>query len=383
MKRFFLKTGLSAIALLTTVATMAGNKDRSGQAGAAELLINPWAASSGTFGANTALVKGLEAMKGNIAGLSYTDGTELGLSYNIYLKGTNVNLYNLSFGQKLGDAGVLGVSLTSMNFGEITVTDYNNPTGGIGTYKPSLFNVQLGFAKDFSHAIHAGFGVTYVSEQITNARASGAAFEAGVQYTTGIDDNFHFGVTLRNVGTNMRFTGEGFSFDSEVLDNNGYMVARQTPTERFEMPTLLNLAVAYDVYLDGKHLANENDLPQHRLTPMLGFTSNSFNNDYIHFGLEYAWRELIMLRGGYRYEKNISDAALSTTFYKGVSAGVSVMTKPRGSNGSRLGFDYTFRPTSRPDNGVHNFTVRLVLPSKKKLAAASDANGGAGAVQTP
>jgi hypothetical protein len=33
--------------LLLPVAVLAGNKDRSGQAGASELLINPWARSSG------------------------------------------------------------------------------------------------------------------------------------------------------------------------------------------------------------------------------------------------------------------------------------------------------------------------------------------------
>ena len=39
----------------------AGNKDRSGQAGAAELLINPWARSSGWGGVGTSCGHGLEA----------------------------------------------------------------------------------------------------------------------------------------------------------------------------------------------------------------------------------------------------------------------------------------------------------------------------------
>lgn len=378
MKKIFIKISLAVVTMaIAGASSYAGNKDRSGQAGATELLINPWAASSGVFGANTSTVKGVEAMKGNMAGLAYTEGTEIGVAYNIYLKGANVNVYNLSFAQNVGSKGgspaVIGVNIQSMGFGEIQITDYNHPQAGLGTYKPSFFNVQAGFAKEFSKAIHAGVGVVFVSEQITNVRANGAAFEAGVQYVTGSEDNFHFGVTLRNVGTNMKFTGEGFSINSEAPENSGYSFNRQTPSEKLEMPTYLNIAAAYDFYLDQKKLAKEDDKPKHRLTPMLGFTSNSFNNDYVIGGLEYAFREQFMLRAGYRYEKDIASEENSTTFYKGFSAGASVGTRLTDKNSTRLLFDYAFRPTQRPDNGVHNFSLRFTL-GRKTDKPASDAS---------
>ena len=347
--------------------SFAGNKDRSGQSGATELLINPWAASTGVFGLNTAYVRGMEAMKNNIAGLAYTDGTEIGFSYGAYLKGTNVGVNNLGFAQKLGGFGVIGLNLQSISFGEIDVTDWNNPDAGVGTYKPQLFNIQLGFAKEFSHSIHAGLGVTYVSEAISNIRASGACFEAGVQYVTGARDNFHFGVTLRNVGTNMRYTGEGFAINGEAPDGT-YQMNRSTPSDKFEMPTYLGIGASYDFLLDAKN--NEN--PKHRLTAMLSFTSNSFNNDYLGVGLEYGFRELVMLRAAYRYEKDIASFDNSTTFYKGFSAGVGVNTR-LGAKGPRLAIDYSFRPTQRPDNGVHMFSLRFNLLSRKSAPSAADA----------
>ncbi len=376
MKKLLAKTSLTILAAAVASASYGGNKDRSGQAGATELLINPWAVSSGVFGANSATVKGIEAMKGNIAGLAYAEGTEIGVAYNVYLKGTDVSVYNLAFGQRFGNAGVLGVNIQAMNFGQITITDDNNPGGSGGTYSPSFFNAQVGFAKEFSHSIHAGVGVTFVSEQITNARASGAAFEAGVQYVTGEADNFHFGVTLRNVGTNMTYRGEGFAFDSESPGTLGYSVRRQTPSERFEMPTYLNIATAYDFYLGGKSLKTEDEKGKrtdHRLTAMLGFTSNSFNNDYIMAGLEYSWKEMFMLRGGYRYEKDVADEVLSTTFYRGYSAGASVMTHLGGKDkGPRVAIDYAFRPTHRPDNGVHNFSLRFMVAKSAKKAPVAE-----------
>ena len=50
-----------AIVMVAGVFTnsYAGNPDRKGQAGASELLINPWARSSGFGNANSSSVKGL------------------------------------------------------------------------------------------------------------------------------------------------------------------------------------------------------------------------------------------------------------------------------------------------------------------------------------
>ena len=35
------------------------------------------------------------------------------------------------------------------------------------------------------------------------------------------------------------------------------------------------------------------------------FTSNSFQKDQFRFGLEYAFRDLVMLRGGYVYQEEL------------------------------------------------------------------------------
>ena len=73
---------LVALILIWLVAfqaspVLAGNKDRSGQAGASELLIDPWAGSSGWGSAGVAHVRGLESMFANVAGIAFTKQTEL------------------------------------------------------------------------------------------------------------------------------------------------------------------------------------------------------------------------------------------------------------------------------------------------------------------
>lgn len=366
MKNLFTKS-LAVILLTLSVNVYAGNKDRTGQAGASELLINPWGLSSGVFGLNTATTKGIEAMKVNIAGLANTQNTEIGLSRTELLRGTGVSVNNLGIAQKLKNFGTLGFNIMSMGFDDITITTYDNPDGGIGSYKPQMLNVSLGFAKQFSESISAGVSATFVSEQISNVKASGACFDAGIQYVTGKRDNFHFGITLRNIGTNMRFTGSGFAVEAELPQGTdpSNTMTQMIPTEKFEMPTYLNFGASYDLYLDENKTKGENDKPKNRATIMASFTSNSFLNDYIGFGVEYAYKEMFMIRGAYRHEKDIHNAATPSTFYTGFSAGATVQT-PIGKNGPILALDYSFRPTQRPSNGVHVVSLRFMTRAKAK-----------------
>ena len=359
MKNYSIRILVAVCAIGMSFNSFAGNKDRTGQSGAPEMLINPWARSTGVFGLNTASVGGIEAMKNNIAGLAQDSSTEIGLSHGIYLSGTNITINDLAIGQKIGSSGVIGLNIMTMGFGDIPVTDYNAPEG-YGTFHPQFLNVQLGYAKQFSTHINAGASATYVSEQINNISALGLAFDAGIQYVTGKRDNFHFGIALRNIGTNMRFSGSGFAINADQPQSSPtFAVTANYPSDKFEMPTYLNIAAAYDIYLDENHLSGKDAVPMHRLTVYGDFTSNSFNNDYVGGAVEYGFKNLFMLRAGYRHEKNIGDPALSTTMYTGLAMGATIQYRIGGEKSPMLALDYSYRPTQRPANGVHMISLRM------------------------
>jgi hypothetical protein len=362
MRNCFTKIAYSFCFLGLSFSAFAGNKDRSGQAGATELMINPWGQSTGLFGMNSSCVKGLEAMKTNIAGLAFVENTEVGVSRSNYLAGAGVNVNNLGIAQKVGENGVVGLNIMSVGFGEIIITDVDHPEGGIGTYSPQFLNIQFGYARQFAKGVYAGVGGTFVSEQVTNVHANGAVFEAGIQYLSGYKDRFHFGVTLRNVGTNMRFSGNGFSVNVQEPNNGLYTLSMQYPTEKFEMPTYLNFGASYD-FFPGEQFGDEKSAQKHRVTAMANFTSNSFNNDYMGGGLEYAFKETFMLRAAYRYEKGIGSYDSRSTFYTGLATGFTIQ-KAMGEKGPLLALDYSFRPTATPNNGVHVFSIRLMTRNK-------------------
>lgn len=351
------KTKLVSLALamlsIPVGIVKAGNPDRIGQAGATELLINPWARSSGWGGANSSAAKGLEAQFLNVAGTAFTKKTEVLFSHTNYLQGSDISLNAFGITQKMGESGVLGISLMSMSFGDVDITTVDQPEPSLGTYSPQYINLGLSYAKMFSNSIYGGLTLRIIDESISNVSAGGIAIDAGIQYVTGNNeekDNIHFGIALRNVGTPLQFGGDGLSTRVNAPNtNNVYQMTVEQRAEGFEMPSLVNIGLAYDFEL----------AKDHELTLAGTFTSNSFTNDQFTAGVQYGFKEMFMLRGGFTYEDNLFDDALRTTVYSGLSAGMSV-DLPLGSGGKKFGIDYSYRST-QPWDGIHSFGFRFVL----------------------
>ena len=200
-------------------SAFAGNPDRQGEAGAYELLMNPWARSAGLHSMGTSFVNGVEAMRLNVAGLSRVKGTEVMVSHARYLEGTDIKMNAFGLAQKVGKNGTFGLSLMSMDFGDIPVTTENSPQGTGGTFSPNFFNLGLGYGHIFENKISVGILFRAISESTADLKAFGFALDAGVQYVSGPQDNFKLGLSLRNVGSPMSFGGQGLSQQLSVANS--------------------------------------------------------------------------------------------------------------------------------------------------------------------
>ena len=324
---------------------------RTGEAGASELLINPWAQSSGMSGANTASVRGLESVFLNVAGLTGVEGTELTFSHASWFADISINAFG--FAQKAGDTGVLGLSVMSLDFGDIERTTYENPDGGIGTYSPQFMNIALSYAKKFTYSMSAGITVKMISENAAELSANGLAIDAGVHYQTGKEGQAKFGITLKNIGPRMSFEGDGD--DLTLTGPNGSDMTVELRSAAFELPSLLNIGGAYDFFINDSK--GEKML---RITCSETFVSNSFSKDQFLTGLELSWKELVSLRSGYAYESGIFEDYDSgrTSVFTGFSGGVSIELPI--SDETIFGFDYSYRPAD-PLHSVHTFGARILL----------------------
>ena len=370
MKRFLT---LSLALSLATQLVLAGNDNKRGQAGATELLINPWARSSGWNGANSGGIRGIESMNLNIAGLAYVRQTDLALSAQRYMSGSGINVQAVGFAQRLSPTGVLGISFMNMSLGDFVQTTYQLPEGTGNNFSPSYFNLAMGYAKTFSRSITGGISLRGVYQGIANASAFGIAFDAGVQYQTGDKNQFKFGVALRNVGPKMQYSGEGLSFKGN-RDQIGLTLSNRIA--EFEMPALLNIGASYDILLPSQFL---------RITPAFNFTSNSYTKDNLVPGVELAFREMFMLRTSYFVTNDfLKKDVARTDVYTGFAAGATfelpiseflggtsaeatlgatgeagaAAAGDKASSQVKLGIDYSYRPTN-PYAGTHALGIVL------------------------
>jgi hypothetical protein len=349
-----MKKNISLLLSFFMVAVaFAGNPDRQGEAGAYELLLNPWARSVGLNTLNTSYVRGAEAMNLNVAGLGRISGTEIGLTHSIYLQGTGLSMSAAGFAQKMGNGGAFGLSLNALSFGKIPVTTNGLPEGTGATFSPIFFNLGLSYAHVFEKKVSVGITARVVNESVADVSATAIALDAGVQYITGSDkfpERFKFGISLRNVGSRMRFGGQGLNYSTVNPDKTApYEITVAKQANEFELPSQLNIGVAYDILPEEKA----------RLTAVANFTSNAFARDDVGGALEFSFNNLITLRGGYRYEIGVvTDGKQSV--YTGLAGGVSFNIPGKKDSDRMMSLDYSYQ-ASRVWSGTHNISLRLNL----------------------
>jgi len=324
-----------ALFVLGTIPMVyAGNEDRVGSAGASHLLVNPWARSSALGDAGYAQINGLEATYTNIAGLAFTDKTQIKFNYSNWMGSAGISFNSAGIAQRVSESGVIAISVQSMNFGDIPITTVENPEGNIGFFSPRTNIFNIGYARSFSSSIYGGINFKVISENISNLKANGIAIDAGIRYVTGEQDQMKFGITLKNVGPVMRYKGDGLAQQIEYV-STGFIASLEERSATFEMPSLLCIGGSYDF------IFNESN----KLNLALGFTANSFSNDQYRIGLDYGLTNDKMafnLRAGYVYEKNLLSVENRSNALIGPSAGFSIDALV-GKSKNALGVEYCAR----------------------------------------
>ncbi|MGB0165605.1 MAG: PorV/PorQ family protein [Luteibaculum sp.] len=343
--RIFLSTIILSVGLSTAFA---GNPDRAGSAGADQLLVNPWARTLGLQSSNIASSLGSEAIFTNVAGLALTPKTDILFSTTDYLQGSGIAVAALGFGQRVGESSVIGVSVVSMNFGDIDITTVDRPEEDNGVFSPNMTNIGLSYAKAFSNSIYGGITFRFFSESIANVRGSGMAFDAGIRYITGPKDNIRIGIALKNVGPSYDYSGDGLAI--QAIDDAGQQRTFFERTSGAELPALISIGGAYDF-----HLAE-----QHMLTANGNFTSNSFTTDEFAIGLQYEFMSRFQLRASYLTERKGQNSDLDRiNAGTGIAAGASVKL-PINKDGGFISIDYGYKATN-PFGGIQSIGLNLSL----------------------
>ncbi len=309
---------------LSIGAAYAGSDNRKGTAGAMELLLPVGSRGSALSGSINAIATGVEAIRWNPAGMARGGGNiEALFSTMSYIADIRVNYFALS--SSIGEIGSLGFSIQSINFGDIPITTVEAPEGTGGTFSPNYITGGLTFARAFTDRIHGGVTAKFVSERIVRTSASGIAFDFGVQYISK-ETGLNLGITLKNLGPEMSFDGPDLeSFGSIPGQDPGSRPrALRLPGASFELPSTLEMGLGYNYKIDDDNIVQFSG----------DFQNTNFGSDEYRLGTEYAYSNLLFLRGGYTFNQNPDDAIYGVTLGFGVRIPVET---------SSIMIDYAYR----------------------------------------
>ncbi len=333
---------LMAFTLLASSAGFAGGNDRVGTSSAPQLLIPVGARGLAMGGAMTATATGVEAIYWNPAGLARSDAAATAMFTHMgYIADMSVN--TVAVDANLGGFGHLGFGLKAMSIGDIEVTTADNPDGTGMMFSPSFFTLGVTYAKGLTDNVSFGVNVNLVHEEIKRVGASTLAVDVGVQYVNFAGINgLSFGMALRNLGGNMTYDGSGLTGQGKMDDGARPSTSLKVDPASFELPSALEIGLAYT------HDFGE----MGTITGSYMFQNNNFSFDDNKMGLEYSFRNMVFLRGGYTMGMDVPDG---WDYIYGPSFGAGFH---KDMGGIDLTLDYAYRFVEVFDSN-QMFTVKI------------------------
>lgn len=281
------------------------------------------------------------AMFWNPAGLAKTSGFGIMFDHTKWLADVSYNYLAASF--NLGDLGVIGLSFTTSNYGEMNVTTIEEPNGTGETFSARDVSFSLAYAINLTDNFCIGFNPKVVYQSLWKMGATAFALDIGVQYRTPFE-GIILAAAITNFGTKMQLSGNSnlvlVDLDLTSGGNNDQIPA-YLETAAWSLPLNFRVGLGYTAEF------NE----QNKLTVALDAMHPSDNYECVNVGAEYLFMNLIALRGGYSslFQKDAED---------GLTLGVGVKQEILGNLGLR--FDYAYQDFGRLKD-IQKFSVGITF----------------------
>ena len=319
--------------------------DRAGTAAMEELLVpvTPRTVSLGSaVTSGLSDMSGIEAAQSNPAALLVSDGTSAMFSRTEYLADIGINYFGI--GQKFG-ANSIALTLTAWDYGDIFRTSETTPDVDLDnplTYEASTFMAGATLARQFTDRIGAGLTLKALGRTIDDVSSGGMAFDAGITYVVP-ESGLRFGVSLKNLGSEMSFSGTGLRANAQEVGPNGTnTLAAELDDLAAQLPSVLNFGASYTRQFAG-------DVS---VTGLANFRSNSYDLDQYSGGVELGYAGLVYARGGFDL-KSDTDQDLWQEWNVGGGINLDLAS-------TALKIDYAYRPTNN-FGGVNVFSVGVGL----------------------
>lgn len=276
---------------LAVVAAWAGRPDKAGASAAPELLIPVGARSIALAGSSLAIADGIESIFWNPAGLSRTThGSNAMFTHMNYI--ADIGVEYLAVSTAFSGFGTIGISLKSLSFGDIPITTEDQPDGTGEIASPTFFVVGATYSRQLTDRIGIGVTTNLISERMERVNSTDVAFNIGVQYLgVGGVNGLSLGVAVKNIGPQMTFGGPGLLRQgqiNDILQPASFYVVQAASAE---LPSVMEIGLGYSTPLTEGSKMNISGM----------FQNNNFSEDEYKVGAEYAYNDMMFVRGGYNF----------------------------------------------------------------------------------
>ncbi|OGU32799.1 MAG: hypothetical protein A2057_06270 [Ignavibacteria bacterium GWA2_35_9] len=306
----------------------AGGGNRTGTGGANQLLIPVGVRGIAMGEQGVATSSGLEALFWNPAGVAkMNNSAAMTFSHMSYIADIGVE-YGAVAGSFEG-FGVLSLSVKSLSIGDIPVTTTSQPDGDGTFFSPQILTAGISYSNQLTDRIAIGLTANYITETLGDASASGVAFDVGVIYDNLADFNgLSFGIVLKNIGPQMKYDGAALFVQADVDNYSRPPQYYKVDAASYELPSVFQIGFGYKPKID----------EYNSLQTSISFQNNNFSDDEYRLGLEYGYKEIFFVRGGY----SLAPEAVQDDYIYGLTAGIGINYE---LNNLDLKVDYAYRDT--------------------------------------
>lgn len=301
---------------------------RVGTASLQFLKIGSGARGTGMGESFVAVTDDISALYWNPAGLTQFKDNGITVSHTQWFVDTRLEYAGGVY--HFGGQNALGVSVTSLRTEDMKVTTETQPTGTGDYFRFSDLAVGLTFARQMTEQFSFGVTVKYIEETLGELKMRGVVGDLGTYYKTGLGTS-RFAVVIANFGAQLKPSGS--------VDLVGGRVA--SDFQQFPPPTFFRIGFAIEPYMTSTN----------RLTTSIQLNSPNDNAENVNFGAEYAFKEFLFVRGGYKL--NVDSESYS--FGAGLKLAISY---------AQANLDYSI--SKYDELGMaHRISLNLLFPTKR------------------
>lgn len=279
---------LKALCVLLVPVVSLAQFDNVGTSAMNFLKIGVGARAMAMGNSQVAVVNDASALYWNPSGMANIETNQILLSNNNWIADISHNF--LSVAVPAGELGTIGLSVSYLSMGDMKVTTWDNTEGTGEIFSAHSAAIGFGWARQMSDRFKVGIHIKYLNEAISNSSANSFAIDVGSQYDIGW---LRVGMAIQNFGPQVQITGRDLLIRIDPLPEVGSNppdVTANLETQEWSLPILFQLGFAVTPL--------RTDMM--RLTTSLDFRDERDYRPQLGLGGEFAFEEMIFLRGGIR-----------------------------------------------------------------------------------